>query len=47
MPESYAKNGRRSFLLDFSGKIHAADRRGEIATLEDTLLPPSPGDSQP
>jgi hypothetical protein len=47
MPESYGKTGRRSFLLDSSGKIHAADRHGEVATLEDTLLPPSSDDSQP
>jgi hypothetical protein len=47
MPESYGKTGRRSFLLDSSGKIHAADRHGAVATLEDTLLPPSSDDSQP
>ena len=47
MPESYGKTGRRSFLLDSAGKIHAADRHGEVATLEDTLIPPSPDDSQP
>jgi len=47
MPESYGKTGRRSFLLDSSGKIHAADRHGAVATLEDTLLPPSTDDSQP
>jgi len=47
MPESYGKTGRRSFLLDSSGKIHAADRHGEVATLEDTVLPPPSDDSQP
>ncbi len=47
MPETYGKTGRRSFLLDSSGKIHAADRHGDVATLEDTLLPPSADDSQP
>jgi hypothetical protein len=47
MPESYGKTGRRSFLLDSSGKIHAADRRGEVATLEDTLIPASTDESQP
>jgi len=47
MPDSYGKTGRRSFLLDSSGKIHAADRHGAVATLEDTLLPPSSDDSQP
>jgi hypothetical protein len=47
MPETYGKTGRRSFLLDSSGKIHAADRHGDVATLEDTLIPPSPDESQP
>jgi hypothetical protein len=47
MPESYGKTGRRSFLLDSSGKIHAADRHGEVATLEDTVLPASSEDPQP
>jgi hypothetical protein len=39
MPEDYGKTGRRSFLLDSAGKIHAADRHGQVATLEDPLLP--------
>jgi hypothetical protein len=47
MPESYGKTGRRSFLLDSSGKIHAADRHGEVATLEDNLIPSAPDNSQP
>lgn len=47
MPDSYGKTGRRSFLLDSSGKIHSADRHGEVATLEDTLIPSSADDSQP
>ncbi len=38
-PEDYGKTGRRSFLLDSSGKIHAADRHGDLATLEDTTIP--------
>jgi hypothetical protein len=39
MPEDYGKTGKRSFLLDSDGKIHAADRHGQIATLEDTTVP--------
>ncbi len=39
MPEDYGKTGRRSFILDSAGKIHAADRHGEIASLEDPLVP--------
>ena len=47
MPESYGKTGRRSFLVDSSGKIHAADRHGDVATLEDTLVAPPADESQP
>ncbi len=47
MPESYGRTGRRSFLLDSSGKIHAADRHGEVATFEDNLIPAAPPESQP
>jgi hypothetical protein len=47
MPDSYGKTGRRSFLLDSSGKIHGADRHGEVATLEDTVLPPPSDDGAP
>lgn len=39
MPEDYGKTGKRSFLLDPDGNIHAADRQGQIATLEDTTIP--------
>jgi hypothetical protein len=39
MPEDYGKTGRRSFLLDSTGKIHAADKHGDMATLEDSPLP--------
>jgi hypothetical protein len=38
-PEDYGKTGKRSFLLDSGGKIHAADRHGQLATAEDTTLP--------
>jgi hypothetical protein len=37
-PESYDKVGRRSFFLDAAGKIHAADKRGAVATSEDPLM---------
>jgi hypothetical protein len=39
VPEDYGKTGRRSFLLDSTEKIHAADHHGQIATLEDTTVP--------
>jgi type II secretory pathway pseudopilin PulG len=39
MPEDYGKTGRRSFILDSAGKTHAADKHGEIASLEDPLIP--------
>jgi hypothetical protein len=37
-PESYDKVGRRSFFLDAAGKIHAADKRGAVATSDDPLM---------
>ena len=37
-PESYDKVGRRSFFLDASGKIHAADKHGAVATSDDPLM---------
>jgi len=37
-PGSYPKNGRRSFFLDGSGKIHGADKQGAVATFEDPLI---------
>ena len=39
MPEDYGKTGRRSFILDSAGKVHAADKHGEIASLGDPLVP--------
>jgi hypothetical protein len=39
VPEDYGKTGRRSFLLDSAGKIHAADKHGQFASLEDAELP--------
>lgn len=38
-PEAYGKTGKRSFLLDATGKIHAADRHGNLATAEDDTIP--------
>ncbi|HVB85732.1 MAG TPA: hypothetical protein VNK23_03585 [Candidatus Dormibacteraeota bacterium] len=40
-PQEYGKTGRRSFLLDAGGKIHAADHHGELATAEDPVVPAS------
>jgi hypothetical protein len=42
VPEAYGKTGRRSFLKDASGKIHAADKHGELATADDSLVAQSP-----
>lgn len=38
-PETYPKNGRRSFFLDSEGKVHGADKHGAVATIEDSLIP--------
>lgn len=37
-PEDYGKTGRRSFFQDTSGKIHAADKHGSVATFQDPLI---------
>jgi hypothetical protein len=42
VPEAYGKTGRRSFLLDNAGKIHAADKHGDLATDDDSLVVQSP-----
>jgi len=42
VPEAYGKTGRQSFLMDTSGKIHAADKHGDLATADDSLLAESP-----
>jgi hypothetical protein len=39
VPEGYGKTGRRSFLLDREGKIHAEDHHGAVATIEDDTIP--------
>lgn len=41
VPQEYGKTGRRSFLLDAGGKIHAADHQGEVATADDPVIPTS------
>lgn len=41
VPQDYGKTGRRSFLLDAAGKIHGADRHGELATEDDPVVPAS------
>lgn len=41
-PESYGKTGRRSFLLDASGKIHAGDKNGAMATVDDPPVSDTP-----
>jgi hypothetical protein len=37
-PDNYGKTGRRSFVLDIAGRVHAADKQGHVATPEDPLL---------
>jgi hypothetical protein len=39
VPQEYGKTGRRSFLFDADGKLHAADRQGELATSDDPVIP--------
>lgn len=39
IPDDYGKTGKRSFLLDAGGKVHAEDHRGAIATTSDDILP--------
>ncbi|HEV2340753.1 MAG TPA: hypothetical protein VGS15_03005 [Candidatus Acidoferrales bacterium] len=37
-PVDYGKSGKRSFLMDREGKIHAADKRGATATSDDPVV---------
>ncbi len=39
MPDEYGKTGRRSFFFDADGKVHGADKHGEVATAEDPVIP--------
>lgn len=41
-PENYGKSGRRSFLLDADGKLHGADKNGEMATTDDPIVTEPP-----
>jgi hypothetical protein len=38
IPVEYGKSGRQSFLLDKDGKIHAADKHGAVATVDDPIV---------
>lgn len=42
-PEEYGQGGRRSFFLDGSGKLHGADKHGEMATADDPPVAESEG----
>lgn len=44
-PLDYGKSGKRSFLLDREGKIHAADKRGAVATPDDPVVPENSSDN--
>lgn len=37
-PLDYGKSGKHSFLLDRDGKMHAADKRGAVATPDDPIV---------
>jgi len=37
-PLNYGKDGRRSFFLDSAGKLHGADKHGEMATADDPAV---------
>jgi type II secretory pathway pseudopilin PulG len=39
LPDEYGKTGRRSFFLDAAGKIHGADKHGDLATADDPAIP--------
>jgi hypothetical protein len=41
-PETYGIGGRRSFLLDGSGKVHGADKHGDLATADDPTVADTP-----
>lgn len=45
-PDEYGRGGRRSFFLDGAGKMHAADKKGSFATIDDPAIavpaPPEP-----
>ena len=39
LPDDYGKTGRRSFFADTAGKIHGADKHGDLATADDPTIP--------
>jgi len=39
VPETYGKNGRRSFFMDAAGKVHGADKHGDLASADDPVIP--------
>jgi type II secretory pathway pseudopilin PulG len=39
LPDDYGKTGRRSFFVDVAGKIHGADKHGDLATADDPAVP--------
>jgi hypothetical protein len=45
-PDEYGRTGRRSFFMDGTGKMHAADKKGSFATIDDPAVsvpaPPEP-----
>jgi len=45
VPETYGTTGRRSFLLDIKGQLHAADKEGAPATVDDPIFTPRPESS--
>jgi hypothetical protein len=47
IPAEYGKSGRRSFLLDQDGKIHAADKHGGVATVDDPTVTPAASGNSP
>lgn len=47
VPAEYGKSGKRSFLLDQNGKIHAADKHGGVATVDDPIVTPASSQNSP
>ncbi len=39
LPGDYGKTGRRSFFVDTGGKIHGADKHGDLASADDPAIP--------
>jgi hypothetical protein len=42
IPSTYGQTGKRSFLLDPMGKLHAIDKHGEPANSDDPIIPTGP-----